>query len=127
MTQTIVFIVVLFLIIALLWEAQKKAPETEDDSPAQNKDKNTGSLTADEALPTQTGRFRAQEVLQRVAEAAPAAKTERGTAARDKDNIPIDTGQEVERKEHDRLTADTAPSEDSASNPLPDPFDQNGG
>ncbi len=102
MTTVIATIFVLFLIIAFVYEANRKNQSAaRTSSPAQKPAGEENLLTADEALPTQTGRFRARQVLQQPAgesrqPAVPAADSE---------------------------TAVPVPGEEEA--PLPDPFFDN--
>jgi hypothetical protein len=105
MTQTVVFIFVLFLIVAFLWEARKKEPETKDRCEPKNED--DASPTADQALPTQTGRFRAQPIVERVSK-----HTDLQHNSEDKDNT--------------KPVAANPEREESSDPPLPDPFGKNG-
>lgn len=89
---TIVLIVVAILALAVLYEALKQGPKSEETAIEEDFDRVTP--TADEALPTQTGRFRAQQVL---------AKAE-------------------DAKEADDEKTKANPFSDDADSPLPDPF-----
>jgi len=92
--NTIVLIVVVILALAVLYEALKQGSKSQDTPSEEELDRVTP--TADEALPTQTGKFRAQQVL---------AKTE----MKDDENV----------KE-----AETNPFLDGPDSPLPDPFSE---
>ncbi|HQH25753.1 MAG TPA: hypothetical protein PLP17_00025 [Oligoflexia bacterium] len=102
MTTVIATIFVLFLIIAFVYEANRKSQSSvRTSSPAQKPGGEENLLTADEAMPTQTGRFRAHQVLQQ-----PAGESRQPAAAA-----------------ADPETVIPAPGDEEA--PLPDPFFDN--
>lgn len=87
------------LAIAVLFEALKRSPAPEEEE--QENELDEVPTTADEALPTQTGRFRALQAL---------ASTEK------KEELPNGTSQEVKK------SVVLGVVEDEGDSPLPDPF-----